>query len=313
MSAPLVSVVIPTYNAPHFLLETLASVLAQTFTDYEIVIINDGSTDDTVKQLESFRDRIRLITQTNAGIGASRNRGIDEARGKYVALLDHDDLWMPEKLAAQATFMEAHPQCAACSVEWSWSDNPQHSTFDKAEICDGEGIIRRPLYELGRNRVFLISSSIMFDREKAKGLRYETRPKCIEDTPFQIGLLERGYFGIAGEKILMVYRQHALNYSNQAAFFYNGQRMLRGYARTGKFAGLRPQDKSDLAIFLAQLGRVTAAKQLMGGYRLRGLHTYLWELPHQIAHGRMKFLASYPLLLISPMSVVKRFFRGTSV
>lgn len=310
MSAPLVSVVIPTYNAPQLLRETLDTVLAQTFADYEVVIINDGSTDDTVEQLEPYRDRIRLITQKNAGIGAARNRGIDESRGKYVALLDHDDLWKPGKLAAQAEFMESHPECSACSVPWSWSPEPEVPTFQKSEICDARGIVQRPLWQLAMNRTFLISSSILFNKEKAKGLRYLTIPRCIEDTPFQIGLFERGYFGIAGDAILMVYRLHGQNYSNLAAFYSNGLRMLREWDAAGRFDALRPEDQRDLPTFLAQIGRIAAVKQAMAGQRLAGLKTYLREFSHQLRAGRLKFLASYPPVLLLPQGKVKRMFPG---
>lgn len=314
--SPLVSVVIPTYNAPHYLLETLQTVLAQTFTDFEVVIVNDGSTDDTLAQLAPVveRDcRVRVVTQPNAGIGAARNRGIDEARGKYVALLDHDDLWRPGKLAAQVSFMEAHPECAACSCPWAWSTWPDECTFDKSKICNDLGIVQRPLLHLSRGQIFLISASIFFDRQRARGLRYETRPKCIEDTPFQIGLFGRGEFGIAGDEILMTYRVHAANYSKQAAFFYNGQRMLRSFHAAGRFNELKPQDQQDLRYFLSHLGRTTAAKQLMGRYRWRALHAYLWELPHQIREARMKFLLSFPVLLFCPPAVIRRVLPGESV
>lgn len=315
-SSPLVSVVIPTYNAPHYLLETLGTVLAQTFADFEVVIINDGSTDDTLAQLEpvAAKDgRVRIITQKNAGIGAARNRGIDESRGKYVALLDHDDLWMPGKLAAQVAFMQANASCAACSCPWAWSDRPGRCVFDKKLICNDRGVVQRPFLHLSHGQLFLISASILFDRERARGLRYETRPKCIEDTPFQIGLFERGDFGIAGDEILMTYRVHAANYSKQAAFYYNGQRMLREFTRNGRFDALRPQDRADLNVFLAHLGRTTAAKQLMGGYRLKALHAYLWELPHQVRDLRGKFLVSFPILLLSPPGVIRRVLPGESV
>src|SRR4051794_18857373 len=123
MSTPLVSVVVPTYNQPVLLLETLQSVFAQTFDDFEVIVVNDGSTDDTAARVEALareepelvRGRLRLISQANQGIGAARNRGIDEARGKYVAMLDHDDLWLPEKLAAQVAFYERTPECSIVS------------------------------------------------------------------------------------------------------------------------------------------------------------------------------------------------------
>ncbi|MBI3793128.1 MAG: glycosyltransferase family 2 protein [Nitrospinae bacterium] len=99
--SPIVSVVIPAYNHGHFLKETLDSVVAQTFTDWEAIVVNNFSEDDTISIVESFADpRIRLENFRNNGIiGASRNRGVALARGKYVAFLDSDDAWYPEKLA----------------------------------------------------------------------------------------------------------------------------------------------------------------------------------------------------------------------
>lgn len=97
---PLVTVVIPTYNHAHFLREALQSVCAQSFFEWEVVVVNNYSEDDTVAVVESFADpRIRLENFKNNGvIAASRNRGIDLARGRYVAFLDSDDLWYPDKL-----------------------------------------------------------------------------------------------------------------------------------------------------------------------------------------------------------------------
>src|SRR3989304_1110083 len=99
--APLVTVVIPTYNHAHFLREALQSVRAQSFSEWEAVVVNNYSEDDTIAVVESFADpRIRLENFRNNGIiAASRNRGIALARGKYLAFLDSDDLWLPEKLA----------------------------------------------------------------------------------------------------------------------------------------------------------------------------------------------------------------------
>jgi len=101
MTAPFFSVVIPTYNHARFLRGALGSVLAQTDPDFEVLVINNYSTDDTVDVIESFRDpRVRRIDFANHGvIGASRNVGIREAGGAFVAFLDSDDLWYPEKLA----------------------------------------------------------------------------------------------------------------------------------------------------------------------------------------------------------------------
>jgi teichuronic acid biosynthesis glycosyltransferase TuaG len=98
---PVVTVIIPTYNHAHFLREALQSLCAQTFPDWEAIVVNNFSEDDTVAVVESFADsRITLVNFRNSGIiAASRNRGIELARGKYLAFLDSDDTWYPEKLA----------------------------------------------------------------------------------------------------------------------------------------------------------------------------------------------------------------------
>lgn len=109
--SPLVSVVIPAYNVEKFIRQSLQSVLAQTFTDFEVIVVNDGSIDGTVAAASAFEDpRIRILTQRNRGLAGARNGGIRAARGLYVAFLDADDLWLPEKLAMHVKHLDANPQ-----------------------------------------------------------------------------------------------------------------------------------------------------------------------------------------------------------
>ena len=110
---PRVSVIIPAYNASRFIRETLESVLAQSYRDFEVVVVDDGSTDATRELVESFAQRVaqppsavRCIRQANAGPSAARNRGIREARGTLIAFVDADDLWLPEKLAEQVPLFD---------------------------------------------------------------------------------------------------------------------------------------------------------------------------------------------------------------
>ena len=101
--APIVSIVMPVYNAASYIGETLDSVFQQTFTDYEVIVINDGSP-DTVKleqALEPYIGRIRYIKQENLGAGAARNEGLRAAQGEFIAFLDADDLWLPNYLEEQ--------------------------------------------------------------------------------------------------------------------------------------------------------------------------------------------------------------------
>ncbi|NDJ62769.1 MAG: glycosyltransferase, partial [Chloroflexi bacterium] len=109
---PTVSVIIPTYNRAQLAREAVESVLAQTYQDFEIIVVDDGSTDDTAEVLAAYSDRIRYIRQDNSGVSAARNHGMRLARGSYIAFLDSDDLFLPNKLAVQVSYFEDHPNVA---------------------------------------------------------------------------------------------------------------------------------------------------------------------------------------------------------
>ncbi len=105
-----VSIIIPTFNRAGLICHSIDSILAQTCGDYEIIVVDDGSTDDTTEVLEKYDGRIRCIRQENRGFGAARNRGLEEARGEYVAFLDSDDLWKEYKLGLQVEIMDRLPE-----------------------------------------------------------------------------------------------------------------------------------------------------------------------------------------------------------
>jgi len=104
-----VSVIIPVRNCAETISRSLESVLEQDFTDYEIIVVDDGSTDGTREVVEKFGERIRLFRQEGRGAAAARNRAIGESRGRYLAFLDADDTWLPGKLSLQYEYLEAHP------------------------------------------------------------------------------------------------------------------------------------------------------------------------------------------------------------
>jgi glycosyltransferase involved in cell wall biosynthesis len=107
---PLVSIVLPVYNGKEYLREAIDSMLNQTFTDFELIIINDGSSDESANIIAAYSDpRIYSVQQDNQGLAATLNRGIALARGKYIARQDQDDVSLPERLARQVEFLQAHP------------------------------------------------------------------------------------------------------------------------------------------------------------------------------------------------------------
>jgi glycosyltransferase involved in cell wall biosynthesis len=128
---PKVSVVIPTYNRADIVGKTIDSALAQTFSDLEVIVVDDGSTDGTGKILEeTYGDRIRYFFQANQGASVARNRGIEEARGQWIAFLDSDDLWEKDKLEWQFKALEQFgPQCGACYTDVRFYNHPETRTF----------------------------------------------------------------------------------------------------------------------------------------------------------------------------------------
>lgn len=107
---PLISVIIPTYNRKDIILESIHSVLAQEPKNYELIIVDDGSTDGTTDYLESLHLPVKILRKENSGVASARNMGVKNAQGEYIAFLDSDDLWLPGILKAQLKYLEKHPK-----------------------------------------------------------------------------------------------------------------------------------------------------------------------------------------------------------
>jgi glycosyltransferase involved in cell wall biosynthesis len=117
---PTVSIVLPVYNCPQYVGAAIESMLAQSFTDYEMVVIDDGSRDETLSVVRRYTDpRIHIYTQANQGLAATLNRGIELARGRYIARQDQDDISLPERLTAQVTYLEAN---RSCGLVGTWAE-----------------------------------------------------------------------------------------------------------------------------------------------------------------------------------------------
>ena len=122
---PLVTVIIPTYNRGWILQDAIDSVLDQDFSDYELIVVDDGSSDNTREILGAYGDRITVLRQPNRGVSAARNRGINEAAGQLIAFLDSDDLWLPGKLSTQVEFFEDNADAVINQTQEIWIRNGQ--------------------------------------------------------------------------------------------------------------------------------------------------------------------------------------------
>ena len=118
-----ISVIIPTYNRGWIIKEAIDSVLTQNYSDFELIVVDDGSTDDTQNILAEYKSRIRILQQDNKGVSAARNYGIDKARGDYLAFLDSDDIWLQNKITTQVNFFKQDPDSLICQTQEIWIRN----------------------------------------------------------------------------------------------------------------------------------------------------------------------------------------------
>ena len=173
---PEVSVIIPTFNRSQKVLRALASVLYQTFRDYEVVVVNDGSTDGTERALEPFFPNIRYLLHTNnRGVSAARNSGIRISTSPFLAFLDSDDYWLPEKLSTQVAFFKSIPRAVACQTEEIWRRRGRRVNPKKKHIKPSGDIFASSL-----ERCMVSPSTVMLRRSLLDevGLFDETLPAC---------------------------------------------------------------------------------------------------------------------------------------
>jgi len=160
----LVSVVMPAYNADVYIGEALESVFSQSYEAVEAIVVNDGSTDNTLKIVmeyrEKYRDRLVVISQPNSGQTRAKNRGLKEAKGDFVAFLDSDDKWAPEKIEKQVELMEFRPELGLCYTK-AWKIDELGNTFD---YISPSPLLRGKCFEHLVLRNNIVASSVMVRR-----------------------------------------------------------------------------------------------------------------------------------------------------
>lgn len=202
----LISIIVPVYNAEKYIEETIDCVRNQTCGEWELLLVEDGSSDGTVDIImrnlqEKPEPRIRLIRQpANGGAAAARNRGLEEARGRYIAYLDADDLWVPEKLEKELRFMR---------------EKDAAFVFTGYEFADEEGrgtgkVVRVPEtlnYRQALSNTTIFTTTVMFDTEKIKKEDLRMPTVKSEDTALWFQVLRSGYVARGLDENLVKYRR----------------------------------------------------------------------------------------------------------
>jgi len=228
---PAVSVVIPTYKHRDFILETLKSVLSQSFQDFEIIVVNDGSPDDTATLLRPMiqSGKIRYVEQSNAAAAAARNRGLEMAKGKFIAFLDDDDLWPRDKLEWQVVALSNNPELsviggALCIIDKN--GNELEVLLAPERVITFESLFSgNPFYSPGQ-------TLIRTDRFRSIG-GFDTSIWGADDLDAWFRLKQTGDLKFVN-RLALHYRQHALNASNDVRRI--ASQSLKVMKRHAKFA-----------------------------------------------------------------------------
>lgn len=157
---PLVSVILPTYNRAWTLKTAIDSVLFQDYPNIELIVIDDGSRDNTRQLLKEYKNQIKVLSQENAGVSAARNRGIEKSRGEFIALIDSDDSWDKRKISCQIDFFMANPEALICQTQEVWIRNHKRVN-PKIKHKKPSGMI----FEQSLNLCLVSPSAVMMKRE----------------------------------------------------------------------------------------------------------------------------------------------------
>lgn len=226
-----ISVVIPTYNRAREVSRAIDSALAQTLRPLEVIVVDDGSTDETSDVLAQYGDRIRVVQQVNQGVSAARNAGIAIARGELLAFLDSDDVWMPRKLELQAARFDADRELGLvhCGVEFEGIG---------VQLDGMEGAVASEILRLDRSVILSHASSVMLPRRIAEEVGgFDARMRVSEDWDFCYRVCKRYRIGFVPEALVFMAR-HATGLQQNIARMEQG--MLLSLEKTFADPAVQP-------------------------------------------------------------------------
>ncbi len=210
----LVSAIIPTYNRAHIICEAVDSALAQTYTNMEVIVVDDGSKDDTLALLKKYGDKIRVVAQPNAGAAAARNRGIAEARGELIAFLDSDDIWLPEKTRRQVDLMQragASVPCCLSNILMKWNSGDRDSFAIACLETSAEEGLWLNVDQVLATRSVLFNQGIIIRRETLDKIGgFDEKIRYLEDYELPLRLSLEGPWAFINTP-LVVWRESMTN------------------------------------------------------------------------------------------------------
>jgi glycosyltransferase involved in cell wall biosynthesis len=291
------SVVIPTYNRLKFLKEAVASVEAQKHCDYEIIIVDDGSSDGTSNYLESLRGRVRTLHQSHKGPSAARNLGARHAAGTYIAFLDSDDLWFPWTLLTFHEVIRLHKDVSlisAATVEFE-GDAP---CYEQGR-CITESFV--DYFETASNPAYVGSNAMVVKRSVFDRIgRFNEKMSVGEDLDLYFRLGTSSNFVRVISPVTLAYRRHSGNISRVApALYYAATELLKREAEDG-YPGGKEREKERCKLLTRMLRPVTLAC-LTSGFKAEAWQLYKQSFLMNARLGRLRYLVGFPLYYIGIM------------
>ncbi len=286
MPMPLVSVIIPTYNSARYVTTAIDSVLAQTVDDFEVLVVDDGSTDNTRELLSHRGQSVRYLYQNNAGVSAARNHGIAQSRGRYIAFLDADDIWLPHKLERQLTALDTAPATQLCySAHFVVDDALQALSVRRSG--HGNSALEALLF---RGNVVGSPSSVIVERGLMESEGFDTRLSHSADWDMWIRLARRASFLYVDEPLIK-YRRHDTNMSRNIALMESDSLLVlhKGLNHPDTPARLRRR----AARALGRNWMVLAGSYFRVGHRLGFARCALNALRHD--PSQVAYLLAFPL------------------
>ena len=293
MTVPRVTAAITTYNRAAYVIEALGSALDQGSVDVEVIVIDDGSTDETPRVLQPYLDRIDYVRQDNAGIAAARNAAIRRAHGTYVAFLDSDDVWLPDKLERQVRFMDDHPAVGLSHGQSAMMDEqgrPLPEETEAQQRAFRELHRHQPTYATYARRCLCFTSATIVRREV-----YD-RVGVYDDSPVLAG------YSIAGED-LDLYLRIALDYE---IAFLDGPPLMR-YRVHESQTPLQELTLGELAVCRKHRELLAARPGEHREERL-GLLLRMVDCHHRLGDGRETRRAARAALALDPRLAVSPAF-----